>query len=222
MEEETVEEGDDCPVCLEPLPNDDEACSMPTCGHRLHVRCLISAARYDARCPLCRFQDPLVRKEEEREEERGEEEDASSPLLSEQWIDELEREAAAYRAERRRYMDRRRRMVRSDPRLIQLEEKISDLTKRTKETSSRLERRWSSIHREVWRTNPELQEMKRERRLLLQRLARAKKSLQEKLLLEVGEAPYLRISVSHDENRIQIHHSSRSTVLVEMEDDDDD
>ena len=55
----SIMEGDPCcPICLEAmLPTDNTLC-MPVCLHELHTRCGLNAARFDARCPVCRSVDP--------------------------------------------------------------------------------------------------------------------------------------------------------------------
>ena len=43
---------DECALCLEEIGSD--VCNIPGCGHRVHTSCLLTAAQYDVRCPLCR------------------------------------------------------------------------------------------------------------------------------------------------------------------------
>ena len=53
-------EVDLCPICLEPFDRANPSMNMPSCNHALHVRCALSAAQYDVRCPICRCKNPLI------------------------------------------------------------------------------------------------------------------------------------------------------------------
>ena len=61
---------DECPICFEELGESIENCAMPLCHHKVHVRCLLQAAQYDLRCPICRCKDPhIIEKKTDGEEQ---------------------------------------------------------------------------------------------------------------------------------------------------------
>ncbi|PKI63227.1 uncharacterized protein LOC116213586 [Punica granatum] len=53
-----------CVICLEEIPVGSEAVSMP-CSHYYHGDCIANWLHRSSLCPLCRFQMPLSRSEQE-------------------------------------------------------------------------------------------------------------------------------------------------------------
>lgn len=75
--------GTECCICLEAVTTaEDGVVRWPGCDHRVHVACMLTAAQYDVRCPLCRQVPSKV-------QVRPPEED----FLSETEEEELEQEA---------------------------------------------------------------------------------------------------------------------------------
>lgn len=131
---------DVCPVCLDPCTSD--ATTVPGCGHRLHVACLINCAQYDARCPVCRgVGDGVVLRE--------------IPVLTITQSDLNAQYQDAVR-EWRRYAARRRRVLRQRPwlaeRVAQLKEVRSDMER----AFTQAQRAYDARCRDVWRADPDV------------------------------------------------------------------
>ena len=59
----SIDSGDQCAICLEPLA-DKQCASLDECGHTFHTSCILKSMRtVSVRCPLCRH-SPLDDEEE--------------------------------------------------------------------------------------------------------------------------------------------------------------
>lgn len=162
-----------CPICLESL-DEQESLAMPQCAHRLHVRCALSAAQYDVRCPVCRATDPLV-----------------TPKVSDfdQTIQQIELLAQEHHAEVRRYRQRRARACCRRPSLRELREQSRVAAREFAQANRTLERAWHAKQRVLWREDAELLALRRERQRALARMTRTQRRLDAQLVPLVGEAP---------------------------------
>ncbi|KAK1260767.1 E3 ubiquitin-protein ligase RING1-like [Acorus gramineus] len=64
VEAAAVAEGEECPVCLEGLAEEEAPARAMPCKHRFHGECIRKWLEMHGSCPVCRFQMPA---EEEKE-----------------------------------------------------------------------------------------------------------------------------------------------------------
>lgn len=166
-----------CAICYEPMEA-AETCAMPLCGHRLHVACVIQAAQYDVRCPICRCHDPAI-------VPRAHE--PAPPTLFER----VEMLVADHNAQHRRYMQRRARVIRADTRLRRLNERLKHERRAFEALDKRLERTWMSRQKRLWRDDPQLNHVKQLRRRQQQRATRLRTQLDRTVEERIGSHPTL-------------------------------
>lgn len=149
-----------CAICFDE-ENTSSMVSLPGCGHSFHVSCALTAAQYDAKCPVCRKVpsgvEPrmpeativIVGMEEANDDDDGQRE----------WV---------------RYRNRRRRCMNRNPAILDSFNKLKEVRQQINAACDAAEREYTQRCREVWRTNP----IVREHALQIGRLRRRERRLQ--------------------------------------------
>ena len=164
---------DVCPVCLEPLStSQNDVMNLPNCGHAIHVTCALINVRYDSRCPVCRTftieQPPRPN------------EDAYI-----RFENELNERLVAYRL----YRSRRSRAIRRCKNLRDIQVRLKEAQRAYAMIDRQLDREWSKIVRELWKTDKHISALKKERQLCLRRRSRYERQLRERLEPLIGDEP---------------------------------
>ena len=131
-----------CAVCLDALTRPATTATLPGCGHKLHVTCLINCAQYDARCPVCRgVGDGVVLRE--------------APVITITQSD-LDAQYQEYTLEWRRYAARRRRVLRQRPWLAERLAQLKEVRVQMERSFAQAQRVYDARCRDVWRSDPEV------------------------------------------------------------------
>lgn len=159
-----------------------------TCGHVMHTGCMLTAAQYDVRCPVCRQVDGSVTTRVSDEDDVAE------------WMHELERLSTEYSVHRRNYTAKRSRLIRKDMRLRTLHDRVKHAHEDALTFNDDLTRQWNAMQRKIWREDEQLLRIKRLRTNSLRRWHRLKKQLNEAVENNIGPEPILRIRAmgAHD------------------------
>lgn len=170
-----------CPICFEELDTTEDdvknkTCNFPVCNHKIHVRCMLQAAQYDVRCPVCRTQDPniILRRDVEH---------------SNTGLDQLEDMIQHQRVEERRYKQKRAKLLREDKKFKQVNEQVKKEKKIFLELDRELERRWMSKQRKTWKTDSKINQLKEKRRKQQQKTARIIKKVDLFVEEQLGPRP---------------------------------
>ena len=159
-------------MCLESLQT-QSICSLPVCGHSIHVSCMIQAAQYDIRCPVCRTCDPCIKA-------RKDEDDP--------WIN-ITSLLANHRTEERQYNRRRARVIREDAKIRKLNERLKCEKRTFNQVEKELEKRWLSHQKRAWRFDTKINCLKEERRKQQQKTNRLHKKVEDFVIARVGPKP---------------------------------
>ena len=122
--------------------------------------CMITAAQYDVRCPICRRVDSGVTLRQAGE-------DADTGVVG-----EFERITTAYHTQMRSYNAKRNRLIRKDPDLRVLRDRLKHAR------DDELSRHWTSLQRRLWREDAAVVNMKRMRANSLRRWRRLNSKLE--------------------------------------------
>lgn len=165
-----------CPICLTGV-NNENYCILPVCSHKVHVKCMMEASQYDVRCPICRQTDPniAVRNYENNEE---------SEIMT-----RLHTVANEQHRIQRSYTGKRNRFIRKKPKLLKLRQEIKNNRKILKESELTLEKKWSEVQRNTWKSNQDIKMLHAERTKHLRKLNRLCKKFEDEIEAEVGPAP---------------------------------
>lgn len=202
-----------CPVC-----HDEEerpTLTLPGCGHRFHAACILTAAQYDARCPVCRAAPTGV-------DLRAPETPVTQTILN-VTVSDLEQNglslahlldapmtdesdtyvlgtlhAEASRADEdedaryhvwTRYRARRRRCLNRHPHLLRMYDALKDVRAAWERASRAAEREHARLCREAWRTDPTVRAYAREAARLRRKELRLDRALHAALHEHLGSEP---------------------------------
>lgn len=174
-----------CPVCLETMSDDDaRVCKLPGCEHRVHVACMLAAAQYDVRCPLCRQCDASIARRSTAEEAPAQSLDA-----------ELHQMVREHERRRRLYSARRARAIRGEERAVLLRDRLVATRRELNEHDRVLSRAWLALQRTAWREDQTINELKRQRALALRRFNRLNTQLDAWVADRIGPMPRMTLSL---------------------------
>lgn len=165
---------DSCPICLETFEECDNTLCMPVCNHRIHTRCELKAAQYDARCPICRTKDPELTTRQD---------DDMNIYTT------LEQVANEHDIEIRRYNRKRSRTIAKSLQLKLIRDKLNTERKKFVSKEKQLEREWARIQKHQWNHNPEIMHMKNDRKKIQRRQNALCKRLEAELTAILGPKP---------------------------------
>ena len=169
---------DSCPICLESMEEEDTL-KMPVCGHMCHVRCALENAQYDLRCSLCRAIDPKIRYRSTHFE--------SIDVT----FEEIDNWSARRQQMRRRYQNRKSHAISKDKTLRKLRDRLNDQSKSLSQNEQSLQSLWVNEQKNVWKSHPEIQALRKERNLLMNRVRCTKKKFSALLDARIGPEPDL-------------------------------
>lgn len=182
-----------CTVCMENIPEDGTGVTCwPSCGHTFHTTCALQCAQYDVRCPMCRANHPditqrIITVTEALQSVLGSASSEISRVIvhttddnnGSTSVDEPPQSTAAY--------SRMRRTVRRDPVLSKLDTLLRSEHRAMRCHNNELNRLWSRIARETWRDHPQIDEVKKTRTKLRNRMARHTREFEARLMLLYDE-----------------------------------
>ena len=163
-----------CPVCLDPIANDEHAIYMPSCKHRLHTGCALNAAQYDARCPVCRHRDERVVERQRTDRD----------LFA-----QIEDYANRHNATVRRYRQRRNNALRQSNSMRRIRDNVRSIHRQLTENERILERAWVEAQRRIWKTNTVIGDLRKERQRIQRRYNYHNKRLEKRLADRIGDPP---------------------------------
>ncbi len=169
-----------CPICIESLG--DARCLTLTCGHSVHLGCMLTAAQYDVRCPVCRQVDTGVTTRQADDDDDDE---------AEQWMTEIERLSTEYHMQLHTYTARRNRLIRKDMRLRDLRDRAKLAYNEAVRMDNDLTRHWSALQRRMWREDETIVALKRQRTNSMRRWNRLTKQLNTAVEENIGPTPTL-------------------------------
>lgn len=174
-----------CTVCFGDL-DEAETVTLPGCGHAFHTACILTAAQYDVKCPVCRRVPNGI-------DERASPQQRAHPLERSVFItlDDLSavEDIAARRAEWNRYRQRRRRCLNQNPRLLEAFNALHDVRRRIEVQHSTACREYRRECRRVWTANPVIREHVRVAGRLRRRELRLERLLHQELVERIGPEP---------------------------------
>lgn len=147
---------------------------MPVCKHRVHVKCALSAAQYDLRCPVCRTRDPALESKQERE----------TRIFSQLQEYAVQREATV-----QRYQRRRAAVVRTHDSLKKLRDRIKNETRQFMKIERELEKAWFKLQRHAWMHDSTIKDIKNQRRKQQRRVSALTRRMNARLVPYIGEMP---------------------------------
>ena len=163
-----------CPICLEDMENSASICAMPLCGHTIHVKCILSAAQYDVRCPVCRTLDPEIK-------------------VRNSYTDDISHQIELMATDHRRqvlsYNRKRHRVIKKCAKLVRLCQQLKVQQKVFNEKDKELDRAWNTFQRQAWCHNESIQVLKKERQKLLRRTSNLEKRLNARVIEQIGDPP---------------------------------
>ena len=174
---------DVCPICLDPFTDDCPPLQMPVCCHQVHVRCALSAAQYDVRCPICRTRDPTIIDKHEEETHR-----AFPPTVAATTL-ELADLYQQHERMQRRYRQRRCATIRRHESLKRLRDRLKVENRMFTSKEKELERTWNRFQRHQWMHNEDIKKIKSERNRMQRRVHDMQKRLDRRIEDLIGEEP---------------------------------
>ena len=153
---------DDCCICLGGHQGD--FMSIPGCGHRMHVRCVLQIAQTGPlRCPVCRNEPIPIQNSDERER-------AIRATFNE------------FIRERRLRNARRRRLLHSRTDLREKWEKLKTLRQDIQTQAREGQHMYEQKCRDVFRNDAEIQNVKRKMRNMRRRELRLMRYLEQEIV----------------------------------------
>lgn len=158
---------DVCSICMDPM-EELEQVRLPGCRHLFHVSCMLTAAQYDARCPLCRVLPMGVNVREEGGEE--------TPVQAVLRLD-LSEWTRAWR----RFTSQRRRVFQRNPSLHEMYRRLRALRVELDAEMNNAQRAFDVRCRDVWRSDVTVLLHRKN----VARLRRQEKRLEQRLRAEL-------------------------------------
>ena len=145
----------------------------------MHIGCMLTAAQYDIRCPVCRQVDTGVttRLDDDNDNEAA------------QWMTEIERLSAEYHIQLHAYTVRRNRLIRKNMRLRDLRDRAKLAYTEAVRIDNDLTRYWSVRQRRMWREDDTIIALKRQRTNSIRRWNRLTKQLNTAVEENIGSTP---------------------------------
>lgn len=150
--------------------------SLPGCEHFFHASCILTAAQYDAKCPVCRqVPDGVVPRTYSRASvvvvDIGDDDDDQS---RQNWI---------------RYRNRRRRCLNKNPPLLRAFNSLRNVRNDIETAANTTDREYRRCCREIWKTNPIVREQLRNISKLRRRERRLERFVHHELRDRIGSEP---------------------------------
>lgn len=163
---------DQCVICLDDL-NSENYSKIPGCGHSVHTSCLINAAQYDARCPMCRQtpENVNIRKEDNV------------------FIMSMEEIQENYQRQVRSYNNKKYRVFNKHKELKVMYNKMKEIEKTIKQQDDNIEKLWNKKVNEMWKYDDDLQVLKKQNGLEKRKYNRINNKLKDRLENLIGEEP---------------------------------
>jgi len=170
-----------CPICLDNM--DQSSTSIrPGCNHSMHTLCMLGAAQYDVRCPICRHQPKDLHV---RSDDNG----LTGVLV------QLNVIRQTHRQNTRVYNEQRAQMIKDSNYLKSVSDAVKLARADLSNANRTLYKRWSKVCRQNWRVHPAIVLLKRAQQTARQRHKIAKLQF-EKLTDDVlGPRPTLSVSL---------------------------
>lgn len=171
-----------CAICCDDIDGDDVC--LPGCNHRFHTACILTAAQYDSKCPVCRQLPVGVQLRAHSTIERV----VSIVYLD---VNRVEEDGGAQEARTawRRYRVRRRRFLNKNHTVLDAFNRLTDVRKDVILTAEDAEREYKQGCREVWRTNPVVRRHMAKLTRLRRQERRLQKQVHDALLDGIGPEP---------------------------------
>tara|TARA_Y100000741_G_scaffold283984_1_gene223737 strand:- start:2726 stop:3262 length:537 start_codon:yes stop_codon:yes gene_type:complete len=163
-----------CPICYEDICEDDNVLCMPICLHKIHTKCGLKAAQYDTRCPICRTKDPDITTRQ----------DDDVVMYA-----NLERLAREHDRCIRNYNQKRTRVIKKNSKLGRIRDKLKIERNNYLQKEKELEKHWTKIQKETWKTDPEISRLKKERLKCQRKSNLLCRRLEKEIEQEVGPKP---------------------------------
>lgn len=173
----------ECPICLDELLEKDSML-WPECMHKVHTWCALTAAQYDARCPMCRGQSSSISFRQSESDDEDDEEDSEDDL----W-ERLEENLKKYESDVKRYKARRYRIIRKNETLRNLQDKLNDAQKQFKNRDKQLDKEWSDWQRIGWTQNERIIELKQMRQRTMRKISYLTKRIDKRVTECIGSPP---------------------------------
>lgn len=158
---------DTCSICLDSISPEGQSLSLPGCGHRFHVACVLTMSQYSIRCPVCRQVPQGV--------------GIRQTTLQAQ----LDQSQQA----RRRYIARRRTLLKRMPEMANKTARLKDLRSDMSASAKELHKLYSKKCESVWKTDAEVAELKGTLRRMRRQELRLERQLQAVLEPLIGHEP---------------------------------
>lgn len=165
---------DECCICIEKIEDDVSKCTLPGCGHKFHVSCILSVMQYDTRCPMCRENIPNVKAKKDESE---------SPVLS---LEEIYNE---YQRKKREYNYKKRKIINKNEILKKNIDTLKLESKELNKLEDQLDKLWSQKSRRLWKEDEELSSIKETIQKQRRKCNRINKKIKDTIEPEIGEVP---------------------------------
>ena len=160
-----------CAICFET----GDMVSLPGCGHVFHACCILTAAQYDAKCPVCRqVPEGVVPRPRER-----------TALV----VVEVADDNAQSRQNWIQYRNRRRRCLNKNPTIRRAFDRLRNVRNELELASNITEREYRRCCRQVWTTNPIIREQLKNITNLRRRERRLERFVYVQLRDRIGSEP---------------------------------
>ena len=162
----------ECVLCLEKL--DGLITELPGCGHKIHTHCMLTAAQYDVRCPLCRSVPLNVNLRQEVNE---------SPSRV------IETLHANYMNSRRRWQQKKSKLLSKRADLKSLNEKLKECRNNYVLSEKELEKVWNVKMKALWAGDNELKTLQANHAKTRNKHTRLLKRFNNKIEDIIGKCP---------------------------------
>jgi hypothetical protein len=175
-----------CPICLEDC-DEANAFYWPTCGHKVHSICALTAAQYDVRCPMCRNLDENIKLRKTDDEQENENSDSDDD--SDNFLETVERLIIEHERNTRNYKSKRYRVIRGDEKLSRLQTKLHEVEKVFKTSDKTLDREWMIHQKTMWNSNKKIMALRKDRKTCLRKVNYFSKKLECAIENKIGSPP---------------------------------
>lgn len=173
-----MDEGECCAICLDAV--DSQACKL-SCGHVFHSSCVLQSALHDPRCPVCRVE---IAKRPPTSPPRV----VNVELTMNDVDSAMDDEYHSMRRRQHNYAARRRRFLRRRPELHREDEEMRRCQRELRDVERSIAAQWTREANALW-MGPSFASVKKERGLLLRRIRRRERTVDEAVTAELGERP---------------------------------
>lgn len=167
----------ECSICLEVIEENQASCTL-SCNHVFHTSCMLNAAQYDLRCPMCRTLSENVLP-------RNENTTADIPIL-----DLNSTILNTFMRERRNYRNKRNRTIRNDMQLKKMNDICKSIHKDLQYLDNQLTTTWNKKTKELWKMDTTIQEMRAEHEKKRRKYNRLSRKINKEVRDRIGEETY--------------------------------